>query len=582
MRMILFDLGKTLEDADVLLPGALETLEAITALNDGPEPVALLGLISDFDMPSAASEVTAIQQRYYDLLDTLGIRAFFEPVEERVTLSTEVGVRKPAEAIFRAAVAKADPTLEFADVLFVTENREHVRAARLLGLEAVHFRGPGQTSGEVDALPDLLPLIRAFTAAVGNRSEAVVFRVPPGAAAGLTGTAAAAGAAWAQLDDEILVSGDPERVAQVIAKTTDVAAAARRIAIPAQRLHLVTQNGRMFQQEHSEVPVIVDKGRYLVVDLDPGMAAPLNTPHLPCYAIRPLPLNAVVFEQRAPLLARRAPSATVQAHVAALSGTAFEADLKKLVGFRTRQSTSAEFLASVEWAVAELRALGYTTEVQTVPLPDGTTRNVIAERPGSGARREVVLVTAHLDSVNVNGGAAASAPGADDNGSGSAGLLAIARAMHNHAGTHGLRLALFGGEEQGLFGSLHYVAGLDQAERKRIRAVVNMDMIASLNTPAPTVLLEGAAVSQDVIDALADAAQTHTSLTVQTSLSPFNSDHVPFIDEGIPAVLTIEGADGANNRIHGPNDKLEFVNHDLALEILRMNVGFLAEAVEQR
>jgi len=48
---------------------------------------------------------------------------------------------------------------------------------------------------------------------------------------------------------------------------------------------------------------------------------------------------------------------------------------------------------------------------------------------------------------------------------------------------------------------------------------------------------------------------------------------------GIPAVLTIEGADGANDRIHTAGDTLEHVDHDLALEILRMNVAYLVQAL---
>ena len=189
----------------------------------------------------------------------------------------------------------------------------------------------------------------------------------------------------------------------------------------------------------------------------------------------------------------------------------------------------------------------------------------------------MVLVTAHLDSINIAGGAAAPAPGADDNGSGSAGLLAIARAITDHPAVHDLRLILFGGEEQGLFGSRHYVTSLPNPERQRIRAVVNMDMIGTLNSPTPTVLLEGAEISQTVINGLAEAAATYTTLTVQTSLTPFNSDHVPFIQKGIAAVLTIEGTDGANTNIHSANDTLQFINHDLALDILRMNVAFVAQ-----
>jgi Zn-dependent M28 family amino/carboxypeptidase len=106
-----------------------------------------------------------------------------------------------------------------------------------------------------------------------------------------------------------------------------------------------------------------------------------------------------------------------------------------------------------------------------------------------------------------------------------------------------------------------------------------MDMIGSRNSASPTVLLEGAAVSQAVIDGLAAAASTYTRLAVQTSLNPFNSDHVPFIRKGMPAVLTIEGTDDANKAIHSPRDTLDRINFDLALEILRMNAAFVADAL---
>ena len=214
---------------------------------------------------------------------------------------------------------------------------------------------------------------------------------------------------------------------------------------------------------------------------------------------------------------------------------------------------------------------------QAVPRGGGRCRNVIADRAGAGPEpRDVVLVTAHLDSINLSGARAEPAPGADDNGSGSAGLLALARALAGRPTALDLRLVLFGGEEQGLFGSLAYVAELPDAERTRIRAVLNMDMIGGRNTPEPGVLLEGAEVSQHVLDALARAAATYTGLAVSTSLNPFNSDHVPFIDAGIPAVLTIEADDSANTRPHTANDTLDAVDPDLAIEILRMNLAYLA------
>ena len=282
---------------------------------------------------------------------------------------------------------------------------------------------------------------------------------------------------------------------------------------------------------------------------------------------------------RALVIARRAPDPGVVALLGTLSRDAFLADLQTLAAHHTRRSDSAGFDEAAAWAGAELSSAGYRVSTQPVARGGGSCRNVIADRPGTGPdARDVVLVTAHLDSINL-AGATEPAPGADDNGSGSAGLLALARALAGHEAALDLRLILFGGEEEGLFGSLQYVAELPDAERARIRAVLNMDMIGGRNTPEPGVLLEGGEVSRPVIDGLASAAATYTGLAVTTSLHPYNSDHVPFIDAGIPAVLTIEADDGANTRPHTADDVVDAVDPDLAIEILRMNLAYLAEVL---
>lgn len=92
-------------------------------------------------------------------------------------------------------------------------------------------------------------------------------------------------------------------------------------------------------------------------------------------------------------------------------------------------------------------------------------------------------------------------------------------------------------------------------------------------------LLEGAELSQSLIEELAAAVGTYTSLTVQTSLHPFNSDHVPFIEASIPAVLTIEGTDDANHNIHTAGDTLDHIDYDLALQIVRMNLATTASTL---
>ena len=342
------------------------------------------------------------------------------------------------------------------------------------------------------------------------------------------------------------------------------------------QLHVVVQNGRTFQQEHPEVPVIHDRGRFLLVNLDPGKARELMMGAETCYGVTPVEEDQTVFDVRGASEARSAVP-FVEDLVNKVTRDRFEADIQKLVSFRTRHSNSDGYVKATTFARDKLDAMNYQTRLQTLTVDDKPTHNVIADKPGHGSEaREVVIVTAHLDSINLQGGPSAPAPGADDNGSGSAGVLEIARVFQNHRGIHDLRLILFGGEEEGLFGSKHYVATLDAADKARIRCVVNMDMIAALNSPTRSVLLEGAPLSQSTIDGLSEAASTYTDLAVEVSLNPFASDHVPFIKADIPAVLTIEGADNTNGSIHSDKDTLEKLDYGFGLEILRMNVAFIA------
>ena len=392
------------------------------------------------------------------------------------------------------------------------------------------------------------------------------------------------GAASVRFGDEVLLYGDRAQWKGLAdrARGGNLQRRERVLDVKKERLHIVVQNGRLFQQEHPEVPVILDRGRFLLVELAPDRARRLRRKSPTCYGVLPLGKIKVVFDVREPSPARAAPMESIQRLVDKVSRTTFQADLARLVSFPTRFSTSAHYARAAAQARNQLTAMGYTTKSQNITVDGGASRNVIADKRGGASRaRNVVMVTAHLDSINLQGGPAASAPGADDNGSGSAGLLEMARVFRDHRSKQDLRFILFGGEEEGLFGSKHYVARLPASERARIQAVVNMDMIASLNTSTRSVLLEGATLSQRVIDGLSAAAATYTHLTVETSLHPFASDHVPFIDTGLPAVLTIEGADNANSRIHSSNDTIDHVKSDLALEILRMNVAFVAGEVGQ-
>ena len=165
MRVILFDLGNTLENQnqEILISGAMETLTSIRAMKDSKGNAPIMALASDFgNIPADEAQIEASRQEYYALLENLDIRHFFEPVEKHVILSTEVGFPKPNEEFFQAVIDRLDANLGFQDMMFITEKKPHVTAARDLKMKAVHFKGPGEISGDISQLPELIPLVRDF------------------------------------------------------------------------------------------------------------------------------------------------------------------------------------------------------------------------------------------------------------------------------------------------------------------------------------------------------------------------------------------------------------------------------------
>ncbi len=349
-------------------------------------------------------------------------------------------------------------------------------------------------------------------------------------------------------------------------------------------LYLIVQEGRLFQRRYPNVKIIADTGRYLIAIISPDELENIHSMKSE-FGFMQITGSLCVFStiQRDDDAARDIHDIWVQNFVDSVSQTEYNNTMTHLTTYPTRYSTSSHFIDAATWCEGQLSSMGYSTSVQNIPFGSGTTRNVIADKQGLGTGpKNLVLVVAHLDSINSSGGPSALAPGADDNATGSTAVLELARVMAGALTEHDLRLVLFGGEEQGLIGSEHYVSSLSVSDKSRIAAVINIDMIGVLNTEDPTVLIEGAPVSQDIVNDLADIASTYTSLTVNTSLFPYASDHVSFIDDGLPAILAIEGNDGANDYIHSDQDTLDHIDDNLALEITKMIVGFTATKLNKK
>ena len=146
-----------------------------------------------------------------------------------------------------------------------------------------------------------------------------------------------------------------------------------------------------------------------------------------------------------------------------------------------RASGTSGYEESARYVEEQLRAAGYNPVRQTFTFRgEGRNRkqvesfNILADTGGSA--ENTVVVGGHLDSVREG-------PGINDNGSGVAAIIEIAKWMKETGFTpvNRVRFAFWGGEEDGLYGSQHYVDELSKAEKAQTAANLNVDMMASPN-----------------------------------------------------------------------------------------------------
>ncbi len=204
------------------------------------------------------------------------------------------------------------------------------------------------------------------------------------------------------------------------------------------------------------------------------------------------------------------------------------------------------FELGAEWAATPGTTLLLDVESTVTRV---TTENLLADTPTGAAGRTVVL-GAHLDGV-------AEGPGINDNGSGVAVVLelAVRFAALDIQPQNRVRFAFWGAEEDGLYGSGHYVAQLDDAGRRETALYLNLDMVGS---PKPVASVYGGGAPGAGWPTGSGAIQTVltdflTSQGITPQVVTFRaSDHASFLDAGIPVGGLFTGADGRRRPVLPP------------------------------
>jgi peptidase M28-like protein/PDZ domain-containing protein len=235
-------------------------------------------------------------------------------------------------------------------------------------------------------------------------------------------------------------------------------------------------------------------------------------------------------------------------------------------------------------SLAEVQGqINHSTKPQSFAFPDSlhmslnveiettraTVNNVLAYLPGK--TDEYVIIGAHYDHLgrgNYDSLAPSQIgqihPGADDNASGTAGVLALARLYAPLKGQlqRGILFASFAGEELGLLGSAHWVQHPTLPIEKAV-AMLNMDMIGRIRDNK---IYIGGVGTGSTLKADLEKAETNTNFKVEYSPGGYSaSDHTSFVTKHIPVLFFFSGL---HSDYHKPSDTWEKINPQSAAQFV--------------
>lgn len=295
-------------------------------------------------------------------------------------------------------------------------------------------------------------------------------------------------------------------------------------------------------------------------------------------------LGILLYEFAGPFIAPKKPEIIVKPEVKELSfdeilDTIKVADVKKYVedlsskDFDGRGTGTEGNKKAAQYICNHLDKLKIPYQRQTFNTRGVSTDNIIANIvPKNSKSDTVIVIGAHFDHLGSRG--STYYPGADDNASGTAGLMAIATALNHYKDKlqHTVSLQFYSAEEWGLIGSEYYTNNpmlpLDNPDIKKHIAMINLDMIGYLrgnyseteNTTSyrDTDEFMECYSSVDLRGIVSDLSSKYKFSTKISGYRPGGSDHAPFYRKGIPVVFLHTGSHPHYHKITDTPEKLNY------------------------
>lgn len=249
-----------------------------------------------------------------------------------------------------------------------------------------------------------------------------------------------------------------------------------------------------------------------------------------------------------------------------VSQDSLESYTYRLQAFYRRPSGSDSNYAAADWTIAKFQEFGYdsaysdafTISIWGVPT---LVENTVAVKLGTRFPERYIVVCGHRDGVDTS-------PAADDNGSGTASTLEIARVLKDVETYCSFLFVTFDAEEDGLIGSEHF-ADEASADGDTIIWVLNADMIAYYENSNQAKLYHG--TDQTYSELWQTLAQSLVGISGELTGSSSGSDHYPFQQAGYPVTFTHEYV--FSTVYHSSHDSTSYMNFEYMTRMVKASVA---------
>jgi hypothetical protein len=260
-----------------------------------------------------------------------------------------------------------------------------------------------------------------------------------------------------------------------------------------------------------------------------------------------------------------------------LAGTINEAEAANYISDRFAQYGLLP-MVNMETYVQQFMLTGPITQLMEVE--NHISRNIVGGVPGRTYPDRYIIIGAHYDGqgmgglISMDSGEEPSIHNsADDNASGTAGLMWLAKHFAENPPKNTLIFIAFSGEELGLIGARHYVEEMEMA-RDSVLAMINMDMIGRLTDGNLNIFGTGTA---NVWDDLLDEISADSLVVTRTPGGMGSSDHAAFYEAEIPVLHYYTGTHEDYHRPTDTADKINYTGMEWVLDHVEQTIRLLDE-----